>query len=73
MKWQAIAVASVLALATQASAADKNYGPGTSDTEIKLGQTSPFSGPAFMALELVPGALDGVEGEVRYPPPFGAF
>ena len=32
---------------------------------------SPFSGPAFMALELVPGALDGVEGEVRYPPPFG--
>lgn len=33
---------------------------------------SPFSGPAFMALELVPGALEGVEGEVRYPPPFGA-
>ena len=31
---------------------------------------SPFSGSAFMALELVPGALDGVEGEVRYPPPF---
>src|SRR6201994_598197 len=46
MKWQAIAVASVLALATQASADDKKYGPGTSDTEIKLGQTSPFSGPA---------------------------
>jgi hypothetical protein len=46
MKWQAIAVASVLALATQASAADKKYGPGASDTEIKLGQTSPFSGPA---------------------------
>jgi putative acetyltransferase len=32
---------------------------------------SPFSGPAFMALELVPGALEGVAGEVRYPPPFG--
>jgi putative acetyltransferase len=31
---------------------------------------SPFSGPAFMALGLVPGALEGVEGEVRYPPPF---
>jgi putative acetyltransferase len=31
---------------------------------------SPYSGPAFMALELTPGALDGVEGEVRYPPPF---
>jgi len=33
---------------------------------------SPYSGPAFMAVELVPGALDGVEGEVRYPPPFEA-
>jgi putative acetyltransferase len=32
--------------------------------------TAPFSGPAFMALVLVPGALDGVDGEVRYPPPF---
>jgi len=32
---------------------------------------SPFSGPAFMAAELVPGALEGVGGEVRYPPPFG--
>jgi putative acetyltransferase len=32
---------------------------------------SPFSGPAFMALELVPGALADVTGEVRYPPPFG--
>lgn len=31
---------------------------------------SPFSGPAFMALALTPGALDGVEGEVRYTPPF---
>ena len=34
---------------------------------------SPYSGAAFMALELVPGALDGVEGEVRYPPPFQGF
>jgi putative acetyltransferase len=32
---------------------------------------SPFSGDAFMAAELVPGALAGVVGEVRYPPPFG--
>jgi putative acetyltransferase len=32
---------------------------------------APFSGPAFMALELVPGALTDVTGEVRYPPPFG--
>ena len=34
---------------------------------------SPYSGPAFMAVELVPNALEGIEGEVRYPPPFGAF
>jgi putative acetyltransferase len=32
---------------------------------------APFSGAAFMALELVPGALAAVAGEVRYPPPFG--
>lgn len=31
---------------------------------------APFSGPAFMALELVPGALADLAGEVRYPPPF---
>lgn len=35
--------------------------------------TSPFSGDAFMALELVPGSLQGIEGQVCYPPPFGAF
>ncbi len=35
---------------------------------------SPFSGSvSFMALELVPGALDGVVGRVQYPPPFGAW
>ncbi len=27
---------------------------------------APFSGPAFMALELVPGALAGIEGAPRY-------
>jgi putative acetyltransferase len=32
---------------------------------------APFSGPAFMALELVPGVLTGVSGQVRYPRPFG--
>jgi putative acetyltransferase len=31
---------------------------------------STYSGPAFMALELVAGALEGVEGDVQYPPPF---
>ena len=32
--------------ATVAMAAEKNYGPGVSDTEIKIGQTMPYSGPA---------------------------
>lgn len=31
---------------------------------------APFSGEAFMALELTPGALAGVQGRVEYPPPF---
>jgi putative acetyltransferase len=31
---------------------------------------SPYSGSAFMAIELVPNALQGIDGEVRYPPPF---
>jgi putative acetyltransferase len=31
---------------------------------------SRYSGPAFMAVELVPDALRGIAGEVRYPPPF---
>jgi len=33
--------------------------------------SSPYSGPAFMAAELVPSVLRGVTGEVVYPPPFG--
>lgn len=33
---------------------------------------SPFWGSdSWMALELVPGALEGIHGWVRYPPPFG--
>lgn len=32
---------------------------------------SPFSGDAFMALELIPGALQGGAGRVVYPPAFG--
>ena len=33
---------------------------------------SPFSGDAFMALELMPGALQGGAGRVVYPSAFGA-
>ena len=32
---------------------------------------APFHGDAFMALELVSGALAGTRGSVTYPPPFG--
>ena len=35
------------------------------------GLTSPFPPEAFMAMELVPGALRGVAGAVRYPAAFG--
>jgi putative acetyltransferase len=34
---------------------------------------SEYAGEAFMALELVPGALVGVAGKVKYPPPFEAI
>ena len=39
---------SVLATALSATAAhaQKKYDPGATDTEIKIGQTAPFSGPA---------------------------
>jgi putative acetyltransferase len=32
---------------------------------------SPFPPAAFMAKELIPGALDGIRGKVRYPAAFG--
>jgi putative acetyltransferase len=32
----------------------------------------PFSGAAWMAIELVPGAMEGVRGTVEYPEPFRA-
>ena len=35
-----------LALAAAPAAAQKKYDPGASDTEIKIGQTMPYSGPA---------------------------
>jgi branched-chain amino acid transport system substrate-binding protein len=51
MKWQAVIAAAVISVTSisvtsAAVAADKKYGPGVTDTEIKLGQTSPYSGPA---------------------------
>ncbi|WP_159007660.1 ABC transporter substrate-binding protein [Bradyrhizobium sp. S69] len=42
----ATATALTLALSMSAAYAQKKYDPGASDTEIKVGQTMPFSGPA---------------------------
>ena len=55
---QAGALATGLLLATGAFA-EKKYGPGVTDTEIKIGQTMPYSGPL---------SIHGVQGrtEVAY-------
>jgi ABC-type branched-subunit amino acid transport system substrate-binding protein len=42
----ALASALTLALSATTALAQKKYDPGASDTEIKIGQTAPFSGPA---------------------------
>jgi ABC-type branched-subunit amino acid transport system substrate-binding protein len=47
--------AAAIVIAGPASAAEKKYDPGASDTEIKVGQTVPHSGP---------GSLYGVLGRV---------
>jgi putative acetyltransferase len=41
--------------------------------ELALPLESPYAGESFMALELVPGALAGVQGKVQYAPPFEEF
>src|SRR5258708_27856802 len=46
MRPKTIALAMGLLLANGVAAADKSYGPGASDSEIKLGQSIPYSGPA---------------------------
>jgi putative acetyltransferase len=40
-------------------------------TDKAFSLASPFPPEAFMALELSPGALDGIHGKVRYPEAFG--
>jgi len=47
MRPKAIVLAmGLLLLSGVVAAADKSYGPGVSDSEIKLGQSIPYSGPA---------------------------
>jgi putative acetyltransferase len=47
------------------------YGRFGFSTDRAHALASPFPSEAFMALELVPGALDGIRGTVRYPDAFG--
>jgi len=42
----ALILAALVMLATQAWAAEKKYSPGANDTEIKIGTTTSYSGPA---------------------------
>ncbi len=44
-----IAFTAALACTSFTAAADKKYGPGVSDTEIKIGNTMPYSGPLSTA------------------------
>lgn len=39
--------------------------------ETAMGFDAPFSGPAFMALELTKNSLSGRKGRIIYPAPFG--
>ena len=43
---RAFAAIALSALLAAPAYAQKAYGPGASDTEIKLGQSTPLSGPA---------------------------
>src|SRR5215475_13346701 len=40
-----VALAGALACASTAASAEKKYGPGVTDSEIKIGNTMPYSGP----------------------------
>ena len=46
--------AAALLLAASAQAADKKYDEGASDTEVKLGQTMPYSGPLSLHATALP-------------------
>jgi branched-chain amino acid transport system substrate-binding protein len=45
-RWVWVPVVGGLAFAASPAAAQKKYDPGASDTEIKVGNTNPYSGPA---------------------------
>ena len=43
--FRTLVVLTALAAVPLSGHAEKNYGPGVTDTEIKIGQTMPYSGP----------------------------
>ena len=42
--WQSFVLLLIFCISTTGAVAQKRYGPGVTDTEIKLGQTMPYSG-----------------------------
>jgi branched-chain amino acid transport system substrate-binding protein len=44
-RWSNVALCLAATLLATPAVAEKRYGPGVSDTEIKIGQTMPYSGP----------------------------
>ena len=44
--WFAATFFGIATAASTAAVAEKKYAPGVTDTEIKVGQTMPYSGPA---------------------------
>jgi branched-chain amino acid transport system substrate-binding protein len=45
LKWTSLLVVAGLAALSHVASADKQYGPGVTDSAIKIGQTMPYSGP----------------------------
>jgi branched-chain amino acid transport system substrate-binding protein len=50
-----------LALAATPALAQKQYGPGVTDTEVKIGTTTPYSGPAKGAASFHRLGRDGLQ------------
>ena len=46
MKTKLVCIGAMLAAFAFPAAAQKKYDPGASDTEVKVGNTNPYSGPA---------------------------
>ena len=45
-RWTAMAISAIGLVVTTGLALGGQYGPGVTDTEIKIGNTVPYSGPA---------------------------